>query len=72
MTEPIVRPGQVWRKSDHERLRVTDLEGNSVGVVVHDDRGPTSAVSVVSLDEIRRYELVEEPEGCRGSAYEPS
>lgn len=55
-----VRPGQVWKKSDHERVTVHEVDGSTVSGALHDTSAGSTAIWVGSAADFDSFELVED------------
>jgi hypothetical protein len=57
----MVLPGQVWKKSDHERIRVEEVVGATVSGTLSDTTAGSTSIWVGSPDDFAGFILVEEP-----------
>jgi len=57
--EQSVQADQMWRKSPTERVVVTNVEGDQVETILHDDSAGTSAVWITNRYEFAAFELLE-------------
>ena len=57
-----VRPGQVWKKSDRERIKVDEVDGNTVSGTLSDTTAATTSVWVGSPADFDSFQLVEDSE----------
>ena len=53
-----LRVGQKWRWSNHEHLVITDMTGDTIETVLHDEDVHTSSVMVIRRDDFRALTLL--------------
>jgi len=53
-----VRAGQIWKKSDHERISVDEVSGQTVSGTLSDTRAGTVAVWVGTPGDFESLELL--------------
>jgi hypothetical protein len=56
-----VNVGELWQKSDHERITVDGVDGDTVSATLSDTKAHTTAVWIGSRADFDAFQLVEKP-----------